>query len=225
MILVGGQSLTTWVEYYKIQLPAFDGPYLTADADFLGTKAEAEVIARYLNGRVQVPGMDDHVPNSAVIEFTGKDLLKLQIDMLTGVLGVPEADVKRLATPVQLNDWKTIHVLHPLLVLKSRCENLMQLAAKRTGNGLTQAKVACAVVTRYLEQCLADPGRQRESLKAARKIVELALSEAGIYVWKEWGIDVMGTIDPARMPGQFSRSWAYAIERVARKREIASRHG
>jgi hypothetical protein len=27
VVLVGGQSLTAWVEYYKIKLPAFEGPY------------------------------------------------------------------------------------------------------------------------------------------------------------------------------------------------------
>ena len=31
VVLVGGQSLTAWVEYYKIQLPAFEGPYLTTN--------------------------------------------------------------------------------------------------------------------------------------------------------------------------------------------------
>jgi len=45
-VLVGGQSRTAWVEYYKIKLPAFAGPYLTIDADFLGTNSEAQVIAR-----------------------------------------------------------------------------------------------------------------------------------------------------------------------------------
>jgi hypothetical protein len=42
VVLVGGQSLTAWVEYYKIKLPTLEGPYLTIDADFLGTKTEAE---------------------------------------------------------------------------------------------------------------------------------------------------------------------------------------
>ena len=48
VVLVGGQSLTAWAEYYKIELPPFEGRYLTIDADFLGTKTEAEVIAREL---------------------------------------------------------------------------------------------------------------------------------------------------------------------------------
>jgi hypothetical protein len=40
-------------EYYKIKLSAFEGPYLTVDADFLGTKTEAEVIAKEQSFRVR----------------------------------------------------------------------------------------------------------------------------------------------------------------------------
>lgn len=41
VVLVGGQSLTAWVQHYQIQLPQFEGPYLTADADFVATRARS----------------------------------------------------------------------------------------------------------------------------------------------------------------------------------------
>jgi hypothetical protein len=69
VILVGGQSLTTWVEYYKIALPPFDGPYLTADADFLGTKADAQVVADELGGTAVFAGLDDHTPEVATSTY------------------------------------------------------------------------------------------------------------------------------------------------------------
>jgi len=43
-MLVGGQSLTAWVQHYQIQLPPFKGPYLTADDDFLATRADAALL-------------------------------------------------------------------------------------------------------------------------------------------------------------------------------------
>jgi hypothetical protein len=43
-ILVGGQSLTAWVRRYDIELPQFDGPYLTADADFLASRTEGDLV-------------------------------------------------------------------------------------------------------------------------------------------------------------------------------------
>ncbi len=56
VVLVGGQSLTAWVGYYKIKLPTLEGPYLTIDADFLGTKTEAEVIAKELGSNARLHG-------------------------------------------------------------------------------------------------------------------------------------------------------------------------
>lgn len=221
VILVGGQSLTAWVEYYKIKLPVFEGPYLTADADFLGSKAEARVIASYLRGKAQIPKIDDHTPNTAIIEFIGEEGTKLLIDMLVGVLGVSTEDAAKLAVPVVLYDWRPVQILHPLLVLESRCANLERLPQKRDNNGITQARVACLVAARYLQDCINTPARRKECLKAAKRIAALAKSKAGIYVWREWGIDVLDTVDPSRMPGQFSRSWTHEVAKAKRKREIA----
>jgi hypothetical protein len=39
--------------------------------DFLGTKTEAEVIAKELGSNAQIPSIDDHTPNAATIDFTG----------------------------------------------------------------------------------------------------------------------------------------------------------
>ncbi|GFE84892.1 hypothetical protein GCM10011487_68920 [Steroidobacter agaridevorans] len=221
VILVGGQSLTAWVEYYKIELPVFEGPYLTADADFLGTKAEAKVIASYLRGKAQIPKIDDHTPNTAIIEFTGEEGTKLLIDMLVGVLGVSTEDAAKLAVSVVLYDWQPVQILHPLLVLESRCANLERLPHKRENNGITQARVACLVVAKYLDDCVTTPARRKECLRAAKRIAALAKSSAGVYVWREWGIDVLDTVDPSKMPGQFPRSWEHEIAKVMRKREIA----
>ena len=113
VVLVGGQSLTAWVEYYKIKLPAFDGPYLTIDADFLGTKVEAEVIAKELGSKAQIPGIDDHTPNAATIDFTGTSGKKLHIDILTGVLGLKSDDVRKLAVNLQIdNNSRILFCIH-----------------------------------------------------------------------------------------------------------------
>jgi hypothetical protein len=119
VVLVGGQSLTAWVQYFKIELPPFEGPYLTIDADFLGTRTEAEVIARELGSNAQIPSFDDHTPNAAVIDFTGASGKKLHIDILNGVLGLDNNDVRRLAVNLEIDNNKPVPVLHPLLVLES----------------------------------------------------------------------------------------------------------
>jgi hypothetical protein len=223
VVLVGGQSLTAWVEYYKIKLPAFEGPYLTIDADFLGTKTEAEVIARELGSNAQIPSIDDHTPNAATIDFTGASGKKLHIDILSGVLGLKSDAVRKLAVNLEIDANKPVSVLHPLLVLESRCINLQRLTEKRHGNGITQARVACTVVEHYLAECLNTPARRREAFKATRRIADLARTSAGVFVWKQWSIDVIAAVDASKMPGQFNRSWAHELAEVARKKKIASR--
>ena len=47
-ILVGGQSLTFWVDYFEIPVPKTDTPYLTQDADVLATKHDARIAAQRL---------------------------------------------------------------------------------------------------------------------------------------------------------------------------------
>jgi len=223
VVLVGGQSLTAWVQRYEIELPQFEGPYLTADADFLANKADAEHIARYLQGTAYFPKPDDPTPNAAVIDFKGTSGKLLHIDILSVVLGLEPQDVKRLAVPIGIDDLDPINVLHPLLVLESRCINLERLSEKRHANGITQARVACLIVKQYLEECLHDPWRHREALKAAKRIAALAQSNAGVFVHHKWGVDVLSIVDSSKMPGTFPRSWGFEIARTERKREIAAR--
>jgi hypothetical protein len=222
IVLVGGQSLTAWVQNYKIPLPPIEGPYLTADADFLASRSDAELIARYLRGSFKIPDADDSTVNTATVDFTGSRGELIHIDLLWAVLGLDDNDINRLAVPISVGKWQ-ITVLHPLLVLESRCVNLEKLSEKRHANGITQARVACLVVQKYLEECLADPARRREALDAAKRIAALAQSGAGVFVYHQWQIDVLGVIDPSKMPGQFARSWHFEVEKTQRKREIAAR--
>lgn len=222
VILVGGQSLTAWVQRYEIELPQFEGPYLTADADFLASKADAEHIARDLHGTAHFPKPDDHTPNTAVIDFKGASGELLHIDILSVVLGLKPRDVERFAVPIGIDDLAPINVLHPLLVLESRCINLERLSEKRHLNGITQARVACLVVQHYLKECLQDPSRHREALNATKRLAALAQSYAGVFVHRKWGVDVLSIVDPSKMPGQFPRSWHFEVARTERKRAIAA---
>lgn len=225
IILIGGQALTTWVRYYEIDLPPnIDMPYLTQDADFLGPGKIAALVAQNLPyGVARKPEVGDSTPNTATVVFVGATGEKILIDFLQNVLGIADKVVNDLAIKISINNWAPIKVLHPILVLQSRCINLQKLESKRDANGITQAKVACEVVKKYLAGCLNDPSRRREALNAAKRIVQIARSQSGVFVWTEWGIDVMAIVDPAQMPGEFSRSWTHEIAGVSRKRQIATR--
>jgi hypothetical protein len=61
------------------------------------------------------------------------------------------------------------------------------------------------------------PGRNiLHELAGSERIAGLAKASAGVFVWKQWAIDVMAPVDEASMPGEFSRSWAYELAETAR---------
>jgi hypothetical protein len=223
IVLVGGQSLTAWVQFYRIPLPHIEEPFLTQDADFIGSKEHALRVAVKLHGEAQIPGIDEHTPHTAVVIFAGEEGKPIQLDFLGAVLGIRNQEVRRMVVPLSVNGSAPFPTLHPLLVLESRFHNLHLLSEKRTGNGETQAWVACQVVERYLKECLSNPDQRRNALRAARRISALCRSQAGLYVWRRWGIDPMKLIEPERMPGQFRFSWKYDVAEVERKRVIAAR--
>jgi hypothetical protein len=35
-------------------------------------------------------------------------------------------------------------------------------------------------------------------------IADFAQTSAGVFVWKQWGIDVIAAVDASKMPGQFN---------------------
>jgi hypothetical protein len=86
--------------------------------------------------KAQIPTIDDQTPNAAAIDFTGASGKKLHIDILTGVLGLKSDLVRKLAVSLEIDNNRPVPVLHPLLVLDSRCINLERLSGKRHSNGI-----------------------------------------------------------------------------------------
>jgi hypothetical protein len=211
------------VDVFGIQLPELGTAALTRDADFVGSRADAELIGAELGGVVHTATLDDVTPNSAVLVFEGTAGRPVVVDFLSVVIGLKDSEIKRLAVTIQLGDLPPVSVLHPVLVLQSRCANLERLPHKRSGNGVMQARVACDVVKAYLDLTAADPTRKRAALNIAKRLARLAQSPAGTLVWAEWGIDVSALVSVERMPAGFARSWAYEVARTARKRDVLQR--
>ncbi len=153
IILVGGQAISAWVYIYNIDLPEIKTPALTQDIDFIGNKQDAELLAVALNGSLALPSMDDHTPNIAVISYTGSGNKLLQIDFLADLLGIKDKDIQNLALEVETDDF-SVYLLHPLICLQSRLENLKRLTSKRTTNGITQAQVAIKIVNAFFDRLL-----------------------------------------------------------------------
>ena len=220
-VLVGGQAIVAWVLHYNLPIPETDMPALTQDVDFLGTAQEAESLAKVIGAHVEKPKLfDDHTPNTAIVSFKSPDSGKLLlVDFLGQLMGLDEKEVRALAVPLEFDTQSPVHVLHPILCLKSRIENLFSLSTKRNGNGITQAKMAIDVVREYLNELL-DSGEFRAALNVVKRLRKMALSPAGMFVYLEFNLDVLGAIDIERFKHEkfLSLGWPFMMSEVNAKR-------
>jgi hypothetical protein len=194
-ILVGGQSLTFWVDFFKIPVPKSNTPYLTQDADVLATKHDARIFATELHGTLNIPKSDDHTPNTAIVTYNTPDGRTLFVDFMGTLIGLTNQEIRKTAVEFEHPEYGFIRILHPTLVLKSRIVNLHRLQSKRDTNGIEQARLAVLAVKAFFENYislgLAGTNPDRYLVERVKWLGKLALSDAGIYVFTQWGIDVM----------------------------------
>jgi len=194
-ILVGGQSLTFWVDFFKIPVPKSNTPYLTQDADVLATKHDARIFATELHGTLNIPKPGDHTPNTAIVTYKTADGRTLFVDFMGTLIGLTNEEIRKTAVEFEHPEYGFIRILHPTLVLKSRIVNLHRLQSKRDTNGIEQARLAVLVAKAFFENYislgLAGTNPDRYLVDRVKWLGKLALSDAGIYVFAQWGIDVM----------------------------------
>lgn len=194
-VLVGGQSLTFWVEFFKIPTPDKGTPYLTQDADVLGTKHDAKIVAEELHGTLAIPDINDATPNTAIVTYVTPDGRKLFVDFMGSLIGLSNEEIRKTAVELDHPAYGLIRILHPTLVLKSRIVNLHRLSQKRNANGVEQARLAVPVVAEFLKYYVgngwAGANPDKYLVNRIQWLNDLALTDAGKFAYAEWGIDVM----------------------------------
>jgi hypothetical protein len=157
VVLVGGQALAYWMNYYRIPPPT-NLPAISRDVDFFtrdpANSAPLTMFARAIHGRKEV------LPASAISALIGSAIAPAgddriyNVDLLHTVIGIERADIEAKAVDVTLPGGKTIRVMHPLHVLKSRNANLHKLLEKQDDLGQLQFSLAIAVARAFVEQQL-----------------------------------------------------------------------
>lgn len=112
------------------------------------------------------------------------------------LIGLTNEEIRKLAVELEHPEYGFIRILHPTLVLKSRIVNLHRLSSKRDTNGIEQARLAVLVAMAFFENHVASgfAGKNPDHYLIDRVVwlEKLALSDAGMFVFTKWGIDVMG---------------------------------
>lgn len=194
-VLVGGQALAIWVEYYDIEVtaPVLVGA-ISDDADFIGSRADLAAIAK------AVSGIPEYVSPRVISALVGQVKIRVapsefvNIDVLHKLVGLDAADVRRRASEATLGTTD-FFVMHPLDVLCSRVENLANLVEKQGPQGIEQTRLAVLVARAAIEEMAAESKEgQRTALNAVEYVVRIGKSGAGRKVTKEFGIDFRGGV-------------------------------
>lgn len=178
LILVGGQAVSHWAEYYSARVPALriEAPYTSGDIDLVGPGIgrEAERIRRALDGRLEKG--DSVYERTAILAMVtyrdgaGDDRV---IDFLRKVWRLDLDEIDRTAIAMRPG----LRVMHPVLCLESRVHNCVDFAEYQTAEGLKQARLATMCAREFLLDAL-DAGEIEAVMHLNERIFAVARDRA-----------------------------------------------
>lgn len=200
-ILVGGMAIDFWCKHYHI---APKLPYLTEDVDFFGGMSAIDLSDKQLANRehrVYVATMDDSSPNSGKIAVDmDEDTNPVEIDFLYRIDGLSADDIEAGALTMKI-DGAPVRVMHPLLCMENKVNNIAMYPSKRDGEGIEQATLSIEIARRYLaEKVTSDPETRRQFHKHSERIFRFAARDPACFAFHAYQIDVLKAIPHDLLP-------------------------
>jgi hypothetical protein len=216
-VLVGGQALVFWVDYYGVPTsPEKRAEGISSDADFLGDRNLVGRLAEGVHGKASYPSQHAITALVGQVTIPLSENEFLNVDVIDRIVGIDADAVRKRAVQAQLGDVQFL-VMHPLDVLQSRIENLAQLADKQTDEGIDQALLSVQVAKFYIEAiALAEDG-EHLALKAIEHVVSIAKSSAGRKVSTEFGIEFLSGLPVQAIQNErfLTRRWPRIVEELS----------
>jgi|ERR1043165_613386 hypothetical protein len=161
--VIGGQATNVWAWFFADKAPDLKalGPLTSQDIDYFGSQNVARDVAKALGGKLLIPTIDDHTPNTAqvITVINGKDIV---IDFMRAVLGIRDRELQKGVSSIAVSatiDGKEatviIKLLHPLLCLKSRVVSMLHPATRRSDTIARRQLEASIIIARtYIDDAL-----------------------------------------------------------------------
>lgn len=205
IVLVGGQALHFWAEVYRAGAPELhDKVFTSKDVDFFGGVEHARKAAEALGGECRQPPPDDSTVNSALVSFTDEHGTPRELDFLRALAGVSPSEIESTALNAVPEEGLTFKVLHPLLCLKSRVANVMQLG-RRSEHARRQLEASLVCMREYLAAAIADDlrGAFYPNAEALFRYARSDLAARDIYRDEELRVDVFVLPPDETLPEAF----------------------
>lgn len=145
----------------------------------------------------------------------------IEIDFLFRVEGLSADDVETRSVAVEIDSVR-VRVLHPLLCLESKVNNLAAFVNKCNRYGVQQARLSIAVLRAYLEEVLGRrPLRLRPVYEMLERVGRFAARDPACLAHHAWGLDVLDSIPVDALP---PRAEAFSKRRLPQiRRQVAGR--
>lgn len=217
-VLVGARALAYWVAYYRVRIDGAAGTLSTHDVDFLGDRDDARRLALAVGGTVSFP--ENMSILAGVVSKTIRAGHQYEVDVLRTLNGLSPAAVRKRASKATENLTGTSYfVMSPVDCLVSRLENLRTIAAKRTADGIWQARMGVKVVRACIESLLVD-AREKEAIRVATDVLRAATHAMGMNAFNRHGIEVLESvpIDAYRSRNFVEQQWVRSVSRIQQLR-------
>lgn len=154
-VLVGGQAVAWWAEFYSRQgrLRSVQRPtdlYVSIDADFVPGSLD-DIRAFIADVAAQLRGTGTHkFPFTSLlvgsVAYQDSQGCRRSVEFLKTLYGIKKRDVLDGAIPFEAEDLPRIFVVAPIFLTESRVANLIELPAYQNPREILQARVATEVV-------------------------------------------------------------------------------
>lgn len=230
-ILVGGQALAFWVEFYGARDAeiAARRPVTSADVDFVGPPEAARACAARLGGRLQFAQMHHATANYAVVHFVDRAGHERIVDFLERLCGVKPKDLERTAMRVAPLDpalkatGLQLTVMHPVVCMESRISNTVEYEKYRGKHGLLQARMSILCARAFLRDLL-DHGEIDAVMKLNERIFRFARGRVGREARARWQLDAFdAVVVDERLPTAFRTRRYPQMQRALEKTRARGR--
>jgi hypothetical protein len=193
VVLVGGQAVNFWADYYASEDPELGtrSPLTSKDIDFHGDRDQAQQCAAKLRGHADfsVAKPFGSILN-AEVTFTDSEGEKRRIEFIRAVAGLEKKNLIESAVPVEVGGHDVL-VMNPVYCLVSRAANVIRLPEKYDNEqGMNQLRAA-AICARIFIRALARGGKMKHAHAWAREVHALCRGAVGRRLYTEKGVDLL----------------------------------
>ncbi|HEX6266368.1 MAG TPA: hypothetical protein VFZ81_05675, partial [Burkholderiales bacterium] len=140
---------------------------------------------------LHIATLDDATPNAAVLSVTMEGYPEpIIIDYVAAIIGLDSRAIAKSAISVEF-EKAPLRVLHPIQLLEAKIWNLYSLEAKRTPQGIEQARLAIEIAAAFVDQARMSP---KDLLRAVEVIARFAATVPARYAREHFDMDCLKAI-------------------------------